>query len=446
MVLGWVWGVGLLWGADSLVLTLPGALERALERSAELRATAVEVRLAELERERARALRWLPELSLRGFLTLTPSAQGDYRDPDLSWDWSRPGPFSQWVLEALQPIYLWNRTGALYEAAAAAQEAAEQGRARKADEIAFRVAQLYYTSLYLRELEALRQEAEGLLRRALRLLDSLFAQGEEGVRQADLYKARLLQEQLRLRALELERQQRVLQEGWRLQLDLPEGVRVYPADSALRREPYFLRPLADYVALALDQRPELRGLGAALAAAMATHRATQAERLPQVFFGLRGEWSMAPHVSSFRNPFVYDPLNARYVGAGVVIRQNLNFRQSALALKRTRARAEQLQAQREALQQAIRAEVTQAWAEFAAKDSACAALERALQVANEWLRTEEINFDLALGSAKDLVEAVQSQFELRMALYTTLYERQLAWLRLQQVSGRLRAELLARKE
>nr|BCX00473.1 MAG: transporter [Bacteroidota bacterium] len=445
MLIGWVWGIGLWWGADSLVVSVSQALQRAIEQAPDLQAAATDIEAAAVDRERARALRWIPEINLRGFLTLTPAAQGDYRDPDLGWDWSRPGPFTQWVVEGVQPIYLWNRTKILQEAASALQEAAEQNWLRQREEVAWRVAQLYYGTLYVQALDELRQEAEGLLRRALRLLDSLLAEGAEGVRQADLYKARLFEEQLRLQALELERQHRVLQEGWRLQLGLSSSVQIRPLDSALQRIPLPIRPLEEYQALALAYRPELFGLRAAMEAAEATYRVTRLDRLPQVLLGVRAELSLAPHVSRFRNPFVYDPMNARYIGAGIVIRQNLNFRLTALALDRARLRREQVRAQYEALKRAVEAEVAQAWSEFRAKDSASVALERALRVANEWLRTEEINFDLDLGSAKDLVEAVQARLELRRNLYTVLYERYLAWLRLQRASGRLYEALMHQK-
>jgi hypothetical protein len=59
-----------------------------------------------------------------------------------------------------------------------------------------------------------------------------------------------------------------------------------------------------------------------------------------------------------------------------------------------------------------------------------------LQVSNEWLRLEQINYDYEIGEIKDLVEAVQKNLELKALQKQRIYEWNVQLGRLTSKSGR----------
>jgi len=63
-----------------------------------------------------------------------------------------------------------------------------------------------------------------------------------------------------------------------------------------------------------------------------------------------------------------------------------------------------------------------------------------VRTTREWLRTEQINFDLDLGDPQNLVDAVQSNLETRAAYYEAVQRYNVAVLRLLRTAGTLSNE------
>ncbi len=59
----------------------------------------------------------------------------------------------------------------------------------------------------------------------------------------------------------------------------------------------------------------------------------------------------------------------------------------------------------------------------------------ALRISKNWLRNEEINFDLDLGDTENLVRAVKSNLERQAASHQAIYDYNVAVLKLLETSG-----------
>ena len=71
----------------------------------------------------------------------------------------------------------------------------------------------------------------------------------------------------------------------------------------------------------------------------------------------------------------------------------------------------------------------------AAVEAALAARTEAVAIAGEWLRTEQINFDLGLGDVDDLIGAVRADLEGRAARLDAVRAYNVAVLRLLHATG-----------
>ena len=97
-----------------------------------------------------------------------------------------------------------------------------------------------------------------------------------------------------------------------------------------------------------------------------------------------------------------------------------------------------MQYQAEAAQQLILVEVEEAYRRLTIAQATLDAQEASLQLSKEWLRTEQVNFDLDIGNTENLVDAVRTNLELQAARHEAVFQYNVAVLRLLQATGTLR--------
>ena len=61
--------------------------------------------------------------------------------------------------------------------------------------------------------------------------------------------------------------------------------------------------------------------------------------------------------------------------------------------------------------------------------------EEALKIAKEWLRAEQLDFDLGFGDSKDLIDAVRQELELRLEVKQSIFEFNQSMLKLNKSAG-----------
>ncbi|NNF03343.1 MAG: TolC family protein, partial [Rhodothermales bacterium] len=156
---------------------------------------------------------------------------------------------------------------------------------------------------------------------------------------------------------------------------------------------------------------------------------------PQLFLGITADYAYAPGRYRQRNPFHGDPFLSRGVRAGVGLRQNLNFVQTRARVEQARAEENEVLYLQDAARQLVLFEVEQAYRNVIIKRAAADARERQLSLSNDWLRTEQVNFDLDLGDTENLVKAVRQNLELQAAEHQAIFEYNRSVLRLWQAMG-----------
>ncbi|WP_369407499.1 TolC family protein [Rhodothermus marinus] len=115
----------------------------------------------------------------------------------------------------------------------------------------------------------------------------------------------------------------------------------------------------------------------------------------------------------------------------------MNFGQTRARVEQARAQRNEVAYQLEAARQLVRFEVEEAYRNVRIAQAALEARDRALTISKEWLRTEQINFDLDLGDTENLVRAVRENLELQARYYEAVYNYNRAVLRLQRAVGML---------
>ena len=435
---------------DTVPVTVESAILRALDESPEVGQRDVRRRFAERRSRYANAARFLTEFTLTTAHAAAPGLDlpdgidldtydpdALYLLPDLENDWTDLRPFNRFEVEVLQPIYTGGEINAQIEAARHAVGVERARVSEKEAEVAFRTGELYYSLLLAGALTSLTEQGGDIVRQAKETVQDLLDAGDPDVDDADLYQVLITEQEYLRRVAEVNQGLLRARAALSRQLFLPEGTIAVPDTALLVPIPFTLDSVDTYFQIALAQRPELRQAAAGLRAQNALVDAARSDYYPKVFFSVRGRLTLTQGRYRQPNPYVSDPFRGRSLAAGVGIRQQLNFFQTRANVEEARVERDAVAFQQQGARQLILFEVEDAYRNVLVAQAALASRDEALTLSREWLRTEQINFDLDLGSTENLIDAVQANLELQAAYYEAVRTYNVAVLRLLRASGLL---------
>jgi outer membrane protein TolC len=411
---------------DTVRVSLPEFVAAAMEQAPVRPLSALRIDLAENRYREARLSRFVPRLELTTAHGLVPGVRSTspafdypsdqlYLDPSLRNDWNDWGVFTRAEITTLQPIYTWGALRNAIEAARHGADIARYDHEIESGRLELQLVELYQSRLLAIELKRLIDEARTDFRKAEEKLTELLEAGDEAVSDADLFKFNLFREEFEGRSREADETLRFLDAAWRLALGMDgrDPVVVMPADTYLVPADTTILPFALYEEQAMRQRPELRKAHAAAEAARHGLQAANAQRYPHVFFAFSASYAKTPNRPRQANPFIVNNANFESIRYGIGIRQNLNFGMMRNSADRSRIQLEQARQARSAAETGIRLELLETYRTASIALSRYRQVTVQLQISNEWLRLEQINYDYDIGEIKDLVDAVQRNLELK---------------------------------
>ena len=436
---------------DTLTVSLQSAMEQSLEISPEIRAKEAKVDFASARQRLAKTSRFLTDFSATSAHATAPGIDNPndtprdqlYLDPDVRNAWDDLSAFNQVEFEALQPIFTWGQLGKSIEAAEAGVDVERAATRETAEEVALRTADLYFGLILTEALNRLTTEAGDIVEQAKEEIDRLIQEGADDVDYADLFQGQITEQEFLMRVVEAEESRRTARAALSRQMFLPDGQTVYPETNILSPVELELNSLEFYQDLALAHRPELSRAVAGVQALDALVDVARSDYFPKLFLGLSGKWSYAADRERQRNPYVSDPFLSRSVKAGFGIRQNLNFNQTKAKVQQAEAEVSEVRFQRDAARQLVLFEVEEAYRNVLITRKAVEAREAQLLISKDWLRTEQVDFDLDLGDTENLVKAVRDNLSIRAQRHEAVYKYNQAIMRLYAATGTLIQELQA---
>jgi len=122
---------------------------------------------------------------------------------------------------------------------------------------------------------------------------------------------------------------------------------------------------------------------------------------------------------------------------GLGIELNLNFGQTAARVEQAKAELNEVEHQQTAARQLVRFEVEEAYRSLLTAKTAVESRDSSTTIAGEWLRTEQIDFDLGFGDTENLVKAVRASLEAEARYVEAVKEYNVAVLKLLRATGTL---------
>ncbi|ARA95112.1 transporter [Rhodothermaceae bacterium RA] len=430
---------------DTLRVGLAEAVQRALEHSPEVGQARADLAYAQARNRLARASRFLTEFQAQTAHAAAPGliipedntypTDALYLNPDVRNDWDDLRPFNRVEISALQPLWTWGELGGNIRAAqqGVAVEAAAVAGTRRA--VARRTAELYYNLLLTEALFRLTDQARDILDRAKAEVQRLLDEGDPGVDDADLFQLQITEQEYQRRVVEVTQRRLTVRSALRRQLLLPDHVVVDADTSVLAPIAFTPDSLDTYLALALAHRDELAQARAGLAAREALVEVARSDYYPKLFLAASSAVTYTAGRYRQPNPYVGDPFRGRSARAGVGLRLKLNWPQVRARVQQAQAQRNEVAHQLEAARQLVQFQVEEAYRNLLIARAALQAQDEALRLSREWLRTEQINFDLDLGDTENLVDAARTNLELQATYYEAVRDYNVAVIRLLDAAG-----------
>lgn len=431
---------------DTLVVNVTTAVARALEVSPEVGAVASERAFAQARKNLALASRFATEFNLQTAHAIAPGLdipnpeipRGElYLDPNVRNNWEDWRPLNRFEASIIQPIYTWGELSGSIRAARSGVEVEEAAVHEKEIEVALRTGELYYGLLLAEALERLTAEAGNIVERAKTEIRRLLDEGADDVDDADLFRVQITEQEFLRRVVEVNQRLRTVRSALELQLFLPHATTVVAADRVLTPIPFEADSLELYQQRALQMRPEVAQARAGVAAREALVNVARSHYFPKLFFGLDSRMTITEGRYRQPNPYISDSYRGRSLRAGLGLRLPLNYAQTRARVAQAEAERNEVQYLLTAAQQLILFEVEEAYRNLITARAAMEAQDQAFTISKEWLRTEQINFDLDLGDTENLVDAVQASLELEAGYYERVQRFNTAVLRLLAATGML---------
>lgn len=359
----------------------------------------------------------------------TRNAYGDVRLSDLSVVIGAQ-------LQVIQPLYTFGKIG--FRERATEHEI----RARKAQteltrsDLAFSVAALYEGLLFAREAERFLVDTLHWLERTVETTQRQL-EADTGTTEQDLLRLQAALGTVQLGLNRAQASRREAQAGLVAYLGLPTGTEVNPREAGLDLLPEPAPDHAALIALARQQRPELRALSEGSQAMRELAKAEDAGNLPDFFAMVFMSAAYTPGRDLLTTRYVQDPLNGFYPGALVGARWQVTGSMASRRADEKSAMARELEATRRWADAGLPAQVTVAFedVERARKDSEQA--DKAATVSKQWSVRASADFSIGLGDSRDVADAASAYLQLRIASYEARYRHNVGLAALARATGTL---------
>jgi len=363
-------------------------------------------------------------------------------DPSRGMRLSNIGAFGRLDFTLTQPLYTFGRLSNQQNAARLGADAKQQEIAKTADSLALQVSRLYYALLLAQKGMDATLDADRFFDNAEQRIKSLLQVQSPNVSQSDLY----MIEAFRTGIL---RSRVVAQKGidtatfaLRSIIHLPADVPFEIAPVPLEIEDAASEPLDAAIQQAYARRPEFRQLRDAVEASRYQREAAYSDLYPSFFLAIVGSLAGAPGRDRFDNPYIIDQFNHEYVGVVAGARWEFDFGIKKARISDADAQYRKMRHTQKKAEMNIPIQVAKARDETIEWEKSAQIYQRATTASRKWVVSAFTDFDMGVGTAENLLRAIEKYGENQADYIDALFHYHLAVLDLRYATGSIRETIV----
>jgi outer membrane protein len=417
-------------------LSLEEALALAVQHSPQIKEEQFGVLRRQSQLAQANAARFA-QFKITAVVGPSPRARGNQiSSPDSKLSPDITGVFGRFEFSIVQPLYTFGKIKGFRDAAAHGVAVSQAKVKEQATQVAMLVYKAYYGYQLAVALEGLALEISERLADTLDKVRRQLEAGAPGVDNVDLFKLQAFQGELTKQLNDIRQGKALALTGLRTLTGLTPEAPLTLADTDLRPHERDVDALERYVSDAHQLRPEFTQAREGVKAFEALVRAAKAEYFPVIFFGVFGSLAEASNRDAFTNPFVFDTINDDVVAPVLGVRWNYDLGITAGKVDEAEAKLGEVQQKHALAEQGIPFQVRQAHLELLQHRDNIKATRTGFRSARKWMVAAISNFDLGIGEGKDVADAVVAYAKLRASYLQSVYNYNLALVKLDHAAGR----------
>jgi len=433
-------GILLLCGAghgETIRLNLEGCLKRALEQNPRLTESRWDLYLAESRVNEADA-GYYPRGKVTSLTGLVPRARGQVFEPpiDTVSEKGNLGPFTRVEVEFAQPLFTWGKLAAGRRAAAKGLEQEQAKQQQTRDEVIVEVKKLYYELILARQVAELLGDVKSTFEKAIEIAEQRLAANEGTVTQSDVLKLKIGLAGIAKEIGKVQNGAELAREALAREIGLSDADDFDVVDARLDPAPATFKPLDEYIRIVFERSPEWKRLLAGIEAREAQLQVEASELYPSLFLAGGFKYAYAPRRDRQLSPFAKDDYNVLELpGAALGVHWPLSFAETRAKIRAAKAELEKLRAQKRSAETGIRLAVKKAYLEAMQTREAMEVADGGRKSARGLLLTSVSSFELGVGEAKDVFEALVVYTRSASDYYESVSDYNLALAHLSQVVG-----------
>lgn len=387
--------------------------------------------------EQARAARY-PKLDLTSFIAPSPDIVCVNDDctqtTPTEFSIALAGVYGGARVTAVQPIYTFGKLNTISRAAKQAALAAARLEDSVAADLILQSAQAYHGLKLARELTWMLEDGRDKIDKALERLEERIDDGDAPLE--DKFRVETLRAEVLAQLTEAKQAEAIALAAIR---GLTGDSRIDIDDTPQTSVTYDLGQVDTYLTQARAQRPELNAARAGAQAAEANHEFESAQYWPDLVVIGRAEIWRAQGVDNPPSAFANDPFNRTTAAIALALQWKLDPMSQRARVAKARAQSGKAQALVEVADALTAFDVRSAYSEAANARERMNAAKRGSKSANAWVATVLQAEAIGAAEAKDLADALIAQFTLQARYVSSVYDWNIATVRLRRATGEFKA-------
>ncbi len=420
-------------------LSFEKILKNTLENNAQILESAQDIEVARQQLERANAALWPTASALILAAPLFEERGNAVSSVINTGKW---GPFLKAGFQVVQPLYTFGQISNYQKAAEGQIAANTQLTEMKRAEVILTAKEFYYGYLMASSFEDLLKDLVDTLEEAVKTVEeSKNQKRKNAVKPHDLYNLKTNLEDLRQKQLLARASCKTAERAvaW-ISATAFETL----GERRFAPEPYTLKTLDQYLALAKAHRPEFKALRAGQQARQALADAKKAQDYPILFVGAFASYGWSPVRDRQPSNYANDPFNRLEGGAGLGLKFDLEFKRHSAEAAEQMAETMKLKAKESYAVPGIELEVKKAFWEVEQAIASLKIAEKRKSLGRKWFVSNGLGWSIGVTSAKDLMEALEGNGLARRNYIETVYLLNLSLARLTKAVGQEVTELVYR--
>jgi len=449
----------MLLAAGMLLAALPGQAETISLQQAVQMSLAADPRIKEREQVVEAARGMLQEvqgnagwrISANAFIGLAPKVEdGFYQNGDytctqpncaLRTDGDEFNGVSDWThldFALIKPLYTFGKIERYGEAAQGNVDLKRGELKQTRGDTVYDTKRAYYGYLTARDIRIFLEDMQGRLNQAIDSVERNLKEETGESRQTDLYALQTAKGMLAKYVHQSRAVERISLDGLKVLTGAGLKADLEVADERIEPVAFPQIDLADLQSRALQERPEMQQLEAGLRTRRALVAAKKADRMPDVYAGVIGQFNYASQREQLDNPYLNDPFNGGGLTPVVGMKWDSVFGVAGARVNQAQAELEALNHKKAFAVAGIPFEVGEAYTNAQANYDAQRELAEGASAARRWMVATLADFSAGVESADKVADAMKNYVLTQTEYLRTVNDYNMNVAQLARLTGELR--------